>query len=167
MDAFEADSGLRALRRHKPLTVHAWGGACLGPDAGHGVVDHRGEIYGNPGLFVADAAALPAAVGTPPSLAIAAWAHHVADQLANSIAGRSDPSAVEPSTEGARLMAELSERARQVRKTIMDHTRGEGVVPTSAALCRELDLSPETSPRSSRPSRPQLLSRGKTPPTPD
>ena len=42
------------------------------------------------------------------------------------------------------MMAELSERARQVRKTIMDHTRGEGVVPTSAALCRELDLSPET-----------------------
>ena len=102
LDAFEADSGLRALRRHKPLTVHAWGGACLGPDAGHGVVDHRGEIYGNPGVFVADAAALPAAVGTPPSLAIAAWAHHVADQLANSIAGRSDPSAVESSTEGAR-----------------------------------------------------------------
>ncbi|MGO9033873.1 organomercurial lyase [Mycobacterium sp.] len=38
-------------------------------------------------------------------------------------------------------MAELSERARQVRKNIMDHTRGEGVVPTTAELCRELGLS--------------------------
>jgi cholesterol oxidase len=38
-------------------------------------------VYGNPGLFIADAAALPAAVGAPPSLAIAAWAHHVADLL--------------------------------------------------------------------------------------
>ena len=38
-------------------------------------------------------------------------------------------------------MAELSERARQVRKSIMDHTRGEGVVPTTAELCRELGLS--------------------------
>ena len=98
LDAFEADSGLRALRRRKPLTVHAWGGACLGPDPGHGVVDHRGEIYGNPGLFVADAAALPAAVGTPPSLAIAAWAHHVADHLADTIARRPDLTAVQPST---------------------------------------------------------------------
>ncbi|MGO8966417.1 MAG: organomercurial lyase, partial [Mycobacterium sp.] len=38
-------------------------------------------------------------------------------------------------------MAELSERARQVRKNIMDHTRAEGVVPTTAELCRELGLS--------------------------
>ena len=54
-----------------------------------------------PGLFVADAAALPAAVGTPPSLAIAAWAHHVADRLADTIARRPNLTAVEPSTEGA------------------------------------------------------------------
>ncbi len=40
-------------------------------------------------------------------------------------------------------MAELSERARQVRKSIMDRTRGEGVVPTTAELCRELGLSAE------------------------
>jgi cholesterol oxidase len=45
-------------------------------------VDHKGEVYGNPGLFIADASALPAAAGTPPSLTIAAWAHHVADGLA-------------------------------------------------------------------------------------
>jgi cholesterol oxidase len=81
-DALEADTGLHVSGWRKPVTVHAWGGACLGPDPEHGVVDHRGEVYGNPGLFVADAAALPAAVGAPPSLAIAAWAHHVADRLA-------------------------------------------------------------------------------------
>ena len=65
------------------------------------MVDHRGEIYGNPGLFVADAAALPAAVGTPPSLAIAAWAHHVADHLADTVARRPDLAAVNQSTQGA------------------------------------------------------------------
>ena len=81
-DALEADTGLHVSGWRKPVTVHAWGRACLGPDPEHGVVDHRGEVYGNPGLFVADAAALPAAVGAPPSLAIAAWAHHVADRLA-------------------------------------------------------------------------------------
>jgi|HubBroStandDraft_4_1064222.scaffolds.fasta_scaffold11240_2 cholesterol oxidase len=80
--ALAADSGLKTWAIKKPITVHAWGGACLGAGPDRGVVDHHGEVYGNPGLFVADAAALPAACGTPPSLAIAAWAHHVADGLA-------------------------------------------------------------------------------------
>ena len=84
-------SALRALSTEKdnkvwtlgkPLTMHQWGGACLGPDSDHGVVDHHGEVYGNPGLFIADGSALPAAPGGPPSLTIAAWAHHVADSIA-------------------------------------------------------------------------------------
>jgi cholesterol oxidase len=77
----EAESGCRIRTVGTPIAPHAWGGACLGADERQGVVDHRGEVYGNPGLFVADASALPAAVGGPPSLAIAAWAHHVAEQM--------------------------------------------------------------------------------------
>ena len=69
----------------KPLTMHQWGGASIGPDPDQGVVDHRGEVYGNPGLFVADGSALPAAPGGPPSLTIAAWAHHVADGIASAL----------------------------------------------------------------------------------
>ena len=84
--ALEAQTGLKTWAIKNPITVHAWGGACLGPSADLGVVDHNGEVYGNPGLFVTDASALPAAVGTPPSLAIAAWAHHVADRLAHRAA---------------------------------------------------------------------------------
>jgi choline dehydrogenase-like flavoprotein len=80
--AGETDSGLKTWAIAKPITIHPWGGACLGAGPDRGVVDHRGEVYGNPGLFVADGAALPAAPGTPPSLAIAAWAHDVADRLA-------------------------------------------------------------------------------------
>lgn len=68
----------------KPLTVHPWGGACIGANATNGVVDYRGEVYGNSGLYVADGASLPAAPGGPPSLAIAAWAHHVADGLSDA-----------------------------------------------------------------------------------
>jgi cholesterol oxidase len=78
------ESGDKSWAIRKPLTVHPSGGACLGPDAEHGVVDHRGEIYGNPGVFIADAAGLPAPVGGPPALAIAAWAHHVADGIVRS-----------------------------------------------------------------------------------
>jgi len=79
--ALEAESGLKTWTIKRPITVHPWGGACLGAGPDRGVVDHNGEVYGNPGLFIADGAVLPAAVGTPPSLAIAAWAHHVADSL--------------------------------------------------------------------------------------
>jgi len=82
--ALAAESGERCWAIGKPFTVHPVGGARLGADAGHGVVDHRGEIHGNPGLFVADGAALPGAVGGPPSVTIAAWAHHVADGMAHS-----------------------------------------------------------------------------------
>jgi cholesterol oxidase len=82
--ALGVQSGLKTWAIKNPITIHTWGGACLGADSNRGVVDHAGEVYGNPGLFVADASALPAAVGTPPSLAIAAWAHHVADRLART-----------------------------------------------------------------------------------
>lgn len=81
-DALAAESGMPIAYGGKPLTVHQWGGAHLGRDERHGVVDHTGEVYGNRGLYVADGSALPAAVGTPPSLTIAAWAHHVADGIA-------------------------------------------------------------------------------------
>jgi cholesterol oxidase len=82
--ALETETGLKTWAIKKPITVHQWGGACLGPRPEQGVVDHKGEVYGNPGLFIADGAALPAATGTPPSLTIAAWAHHVADGLAQT-----------------------------------------------------------------------------------
>jgi cholesterol oxidase len=88
LGALEADGGMKTAAIQKPISVHTWGGACLGPDPEHGVVDHNGEVYGNPGLFIADAASLPAAVGTPPTLAIAAWAHHVADRLAQRLSQR-------------------------------------------------------------------------------
>jgi cholesterol oxidase len=101
-DALTVDLGLDVSARRKPVTVHAWGGACLGPDFDHGVVDHHGEVYGNPGLFIADAAALPAAVGSPPSLAIAVWAHHVADHLVKTISRHPPLITVDESTDGAR-----------------------------------------------------------------
>ena len=75
------ETGRKTWAIGKPLTLHPWGGACVGADPKHGVVDHRGEVYGNPGLFIADGSALPAAPGGPPSLTIAAWAHHVADGM--------------------------------------------------------------------------------------
>jgi len=71
-----SEKPVRARRR--TFTVHPLGGAALGPGESAGVVDGRGEVYGFPGLFVIDAAALPAAPGGPPSMSIAAWSSWVA-----------------------------------------------------------------------------------------
>jgi cholesterol oxidase len=76
--------GIKLYSPRKPLSPHMGGGARIGANAQDGVVDHRGEVYGNPGLFVMDASALPAPTGGPPSVTIAAWAHHVADGMAGS-----------------------------------------------------------------------------------
>lgn len=79
---------LRALSG-KPLraadsiaTVHPLGGARLGHNPAASVVNGRGEVHDIPGLFITDASALPAALGSPPSLSIAAWSRHVAQGLA-------------------------------------------------------------------------------------
>ena len=61
-----------------PITVHPTGGACMGASIATAVVDGNGEVFDHPGLYVADAAALPTEPGGPPSLTIAAWASHVA-----------------------------------------------------------------------------------------
>ena len=86
----EIESGTDIRSFKKPITVHQWGGAHLGQDDRHGVIDHTGEVFGHPGLFVADGSALPAAVGTPPSLTIGAWAHHVADCVIEKEYARGD-----------------------------------------------------------------------------
>jgi cholesterol oxidase len=80
----EAQSGDKTWALRTPLTPHQWGGASVGADASCGVTNHQGEIFNNPGLFLADGSALPAAPGGPPALTIAAWAHHVADSIAQA-----------------------------------------------------------------------------------
>jgi cholesterol oxidase len=46
-----------------------------------GVIDRDGEVFGYPGLYVVDGAAMPGPVGPNPSLTIAAFADHVADGI--------------------------------------------------------------------------------------
>lgn len=82
LDEIGRRSGARVFYSGKrPLTVHPLGGARLGGTPDNGVVDSHGRVFGHPGLYVADASALPAAPGSPPSMTIAAWAAHVADRF--------------------------------------------------------------------------------------
>jgi cholesterol oxidase len=59
-------------------TVHPLGGAAIGRHSGEGVVDHRGQVFGHPGLYVADGSLFPRAPGLPPSMTIAALAERQA-----------------------------------------------------------------------------------------
>jgi cholesterol oxidase len=65
-------------RRLAPgLTAHPLGGCPMGVDARSGVVDSHGEVFGYPGLFVADGSIMPGPVGPNPSLTIAAMAGRI------------------------------------------------------------------------------------------
>ncbi|MGH9178238.1 MAG: GMC oxidoreductase [Acidimicrobiales bacterium] len=72
-----ADNPLWLLK--KVVTVHPLGGAPMGRHPGEGVVDAYGEVFGHPGLYVADGAAMPGPVGANPCLTIAAFADRLAD----------------------------------------------------------------------------------------
>lgn len=57
-----------------PVTAHLIGGAPIGTDPGRGVIDPYHRVFGHPSLSVVDGAAIPANLGSNPSLTIAAMA---------------------------------------------------------------------------------------------
>lgn len=57
-----------------PTTAHIMGGACMGRDASEGVIDARHQVFGYPGLYVIDGAAISANLGVNPALTITALA---------------------------------------------------------------------------------------------
>lgn len=59
-------------------TPHPLGGCGMGSTRQDGVVDHRGEVFGHPNLFVVDGSIVPKAVGRNPSRTIAALAERIA-----------------------------------------------------------------------------------------
>ncbi len=63
------------------VTVHPVGGCAMGRNADEGVVDSFGEVFGHPGLYVADGSVMPGAVGPNPSLTIAALADRFAARM--------------------------------------------------------------------------------------
>jgi cholesterol oxidase len=57
-----------------PTTAHILGGACIGKDADHGVIDAQHRVFGYEGLYVIDGSAVSANPGVNPSLTITAMA---------------------------------------------------------------------------------------------
>jgi cholesterol oxidase len=67
--------------RKRIITVHPVGGAPMGRDRSVGVCDSYGEVFGHPGLYIADGAVMPGPVGPNPSLTIAALADRMCTRL--------------------------------------------------------------------------------------
>ncbi len=63
------------------VTVHPLGGCPMGRHPTEGVIDSHGEVFGHPGLFVADGSVMPGPVGPNPSLTIAALSHRFAQTV--------------------------------------------------------------------------------------
>ncbi|MFY9269452.1 MAG: GMC family oxidoreductase [Candidatus Manganitrophaceae bacterium] len=63
------------------VTPHPLGGCNMGISSANGVVNHKGEVFGYPNLYVADGAIIPEAVGLNPSKTIAALSERIADLI--------------------------------------------------------------------------------------
>jgi cholesterol oxidase len=69
-------------RRARPwLTFHPIGGCRMATDASRGVVNFRGEVFGHPGLYVADASILPVMTIAGPQLSVSALASWIAERI--------------------------------------------------------------------------------------
>lgn len=63
------------------VTPHPLGGCGMAAAPSAGVVDHLGRVFGYPGLFVADGAIVPRAIGLNPSKTIAALSERIAEHM--------------------------------------------------------------------------------------
>jgi cholesterol oxidase len=76
-----AQSGITESALNVPTTAHILGGAVIGPDPEHGVVDAANRVFGYENLMVCDGSAIPANPGVNPSLTITALAEHAMAQV--------------------------------------------------------------------------------------
>lgn len=80
---------VRSSGLSRRITVHPLGGVPMATSIADGVVDPYGEVFGYPGLFVADGSVVPGPVGVNPALTIAALAHRFSDRVDARLTGES------------------------------------------------------------------------------
>jgi cholesterol oxidase len=67
--------------RKRVITAHPVGGAPMGHNRSVGVCDEYGEVFGHPGLYIADGSVMPGPVGPNPSMTTAALADRMCTRL--------------------------------------------------------------------------------------
>jgi cholesterol oxidase len=75
------------------ITVHPVGGLPMGRGPETGVADQHGQVFGHPGLSIADGSVLPGPVGPNPSLTIAAVADRSAEWMLENWGADAAPAA--------------------------------------------------------------------------
>lgn len=73
------------------LSFHPIGGCCMATDASRGVVDFRGEVFGHPGLYVADASVFPIMTIAGPQLSVSALASWIAERIVKDASSKRAP----------------------------------------------------------------------------
>lgn len=63
------------------VTPHPLGGCTMAASPAAGVVDHRCQVFGQPGLYIVDGSVIPRPIGRNPSKTIAALAERTAELL--------------------------------------------------------------------------------------
>lgn len=77
-----APAQVRFLKRlGAPNLGHPMGTCRMGDDPAVSVVDPDGQVWGQPGIYVADASAFPSSLGINPALTVAANALRVAENI--------------------------------------------------------------------------------------
>ncbi|HVW28019.1 MAG TPA: GMC family oxidoreductase [Polyangiaceae bacterium] len=66
------------------ISVHSLGGCRIAESPERGVVSTTGEVFGYPGLYVADGSVVPTSIGFHPAMTIAAIAERIADDVVHS-----------------------------------------------------------------------------------
>jgi len=69
------------LLSHELITPHPLGGCNMAASPSGGVVNHLGEVFGYPNLYVVDGAIVPRALGVNPSRTIGALAERIAGHM--------------------------------------------------------------------------------------
>ena len=67
-----------------PTTAHILGGAVVGENPDHGVVDSRHRVFGYRNMMICDGSTMPANPGVNPSLTITAMSEHAMSQVPES-----------------------------------------------------------------------------------
>ncbi|WP_039948567.1 GMC family oxidoreductase N-terminal domain-containing protein [Leptospira fainei] len=85
-DAYGGEFGVLStfLLFNRILSVHSLGGCHLAVDSSKGVVSTNGEVFGYPGLFVADGSVIPNSIGFHPVMTISAVSEHIAEYVSRS-----------------------------------------------------------------------------------
>jgi cholesterol oxidase len=107
------------------ITVHPLGGAPMGRHPGEGVVDADGEVFGHPGLYILDGAAMPGPIGPNPALTIAAFADRSAQRALDR--GRPAVTSTPLTGDAARDAAELLAVPDLTQETTMSSANRTGL----------------------------------------